>query len=703
MSTDNAGTAGVPDVLLSYGYDAVNNRTSVTDAINGVQTGIETFSYDALDRLTRVTQSGSGVAQKRVDMTYDAASQMSGLQRYSDLAGTQTVADTAYVHDAAGRLTGLTHERNGTPIADYGFTYDAANRLTQLTTPDGTSDYSYNQRDELTSSNHSYQDDEGYTYDDTGNRTNAGYATGDHNRLLSDGTYSYEYDNEGNRTKRVDIASGEVTEYGWDTCNRMTSVTTKDSGGTVTKSVEYTYDLYDRRIAKSVDSDGDGTATATEERYVYDGEHIALVFDGEGNQVSRYLHGPQIDQILAEETAAGEVRWALADHQGSVRDVIDNQGNLLNHLTYDSYGQVTSETNPDLDFRFGYTGREWDEETGLYYYRARYFDPAPGTFVSVDPLGFAAGDPNVYRYVFNSPTNYTDPSGELPILAVLAIGAAVGAGLSYLDQRAQMADGIICEVNWWDVGRGAVLGAGVAGVGLAAAPILASGSQAALTLRAGLFASAGLGMYTSANDAVGHFRRGEYASGAFDTGLAGLSLFSAGAASPPSSGPQFSLAGGGSYAQASAAAARGIASSVGAGTAAKGVADDIGDADIFRPFFQAQHDNTSKNAAELRKNMEGKGIDFKPSEQAHHIVPSTHRKGDVARQILDRNGIDINAASNGVPLPHDLHHGKGLHSYKGINKVTQRLKDAEAKGGKADVTEELQRLSQEMKNGKFQP
>lgn len=66
-----------------------------------------------------------------------------------------------------------------------------------------------------------------------------------------------------------------------------------------------------------------------------------------------------------------------------------------------------------MDFRFGYTGRERDEETGLYYYRARYFDPAPGTFVSEDPLGFGAGDENIYRYVFNSPTNYTDPSGQI--------------------------------------------------------------------------------------------------------------------------------------------------------------------------------------------------------------------------------------------------------------------------------------------------
>ena len=425
VSTDNAGTAGVAGCAAEL-WLRCGEQPHLSDGRYHRHSGRRRSFYPRCPRPGDADYpAGHGVAEKRVDMTYDAASQMTGLARYSDIAGIQSVADTAYVHDAAGRLTDLTHGRNSGVIADYGFTYDVANRLTQLTTPDGTSDYSYNGRAELTSSDHSYQDDEGYTYDDTGNRTNAGYVTGDHNRLLSDGTYTYEYDNEGNRVRRVAITSGENTEYSWDYRNRLTSVVTKDSSGAITKSVEYTYDVYDRRIAKSVDSDGDGAATATEERYVYDGEHIALVFDGEGNQVSRYLHGPQIDQVLAEETADGEVRWALSDHQGSVRDVIDSEGTVLNHITYDSYGQVISETNPEVDFRFGYTGRERDEETGLYYYRARYFDPAVGTFVSADPLGFAAGDANVYRYVFNSPTNYIDPNGKS---AASLGGSLVGGG-----------------------------------------------------------------------------------------------------------------------------------------------------------------------------------------------------------------------------------------------------------------------------------
>jgi RHS repeat-associated protein len=102
----------------------------------------------------------------------------------------------------------------------------------------------------------------------------------------------------------------------------------------------------------------------------------------------------------------------LVDHQGSIRQIVDNTGSLLNQITYDSYGNITHQTNPSVTFRFGYTGREWDGETGQYYYRARYYDARVGRFLSTDPIGFTAGDANLYRYVGNSPTNATDPSGE---------------------------------------------------------------------------------------------------------------------------------------------------------------------------------------------------------------------------------------------------------------------------------------------------
>ena len=79
--------------------------------------------------------------------------------------------------------------------------------------------------------------------------------------------------------------------------DRLSGVVTKNTRGNVIKQVEYTYDVFDRRIAKKVDPDGAGAAIPTVERMVYDGDHIALTFDGAGIQTHRYLHGPGVDQI----------------------------------------------------------------------------------------------------------------------------------------------------------------------------------------------------------------------------------------------------------------------------------------------------------------------------------------------------------------------------------------------------------------------
>ncbi len=223
----------------------------------------------------------------------------------------------------------------------------------------------------------------------------------------------------GNRTRRTDDTTGESTEYDWDFRNRLVAVRELDDQDNVVFEVNYTYDVFDRRIAKSVDSDGAGSSAAVATYFVYDGEHILLEFDDGGDLTQRYLHGPVIDQILAAEdvtslSSAGDVVWPLADNQGTIRDLIDSTGTVLNHLKYNAFGQITSESNSAVDFLFAYTGRERDEETGLYYYRARYYDPAVGRFVSEDPIGFLAGDVNVSRYVGNGPANLVDPTGMMP-------------------------------------------------------------------------------------------------------------------------------------------------------------------------------------------------------------------------------------------------------------------------------------------------
>lgn len=462
----NSGTPGVPTVAMAYTFDAVDNLLTRTDTIDGTAAGTTSYVYDSLNRVQRITQSGPTVSDKRVDLAYNAASQATSLDRYSDLAGTQRVLSSFFSYDAAGRLATLEHTQaavggGGGALAHYAYTYDAVNRITQIVSADGTAGYTYDASGQLIAVDNTTLPDETYTYDANGNRRNAGYATGVGNRLASEGTYQYTYDAEGNRLRRTHIASGEVIEYAWDHRNRLTRVVVKSSGGIILKDSAYTYDVLNRRIAASVDADGAGAGAAVNERMVYDDQNLALVFDGAGARTQRYLYGPQIDQVLADERAAGPVYWTLGDQQGSVRDIADSTGALRNHLVYDAFGKILSESNPDISHRFAFTGREFDSATGLYYYRARYYDAPLGLFLSEDPRGFNAGPANFYTYVGNSPLNATDPLGE---------EAWIAAQTPYSPEEAARSAQLARRL-----GNLAFVTAGAAAAGALAAPVFAAG------------------------------------------------------------------------------------------------------------------------------------------------------------------------------------------------------------------------------------
>jgi RHS repeat-associated protein len=409
LSISNQGTPNVPTTIMSYTYDNVGNVLSVTDSINGTVDNTTSHQFDALNRMT-VNSQGN----KRVDYTYNAISQVTNKKRYSDSTGTNLVAETNHTYDSLNRLTNITHSKGATNIASYTQTYDAGSKITGITSSaDGSSTYTYDNTDQLVGADYNYQTDENYTYDANGNRTNTGYVTGVNNQLLEDSKYRYEYDKVGNRTKRTDKSTNEVTEYSWDIRDRLTGIRVINALGEVIRTANYVYDVYDQRIAKIVDLDGDGLGAATTERFVYgSNQNIALVFDGNGLLKNRYLFANGIDQIEADEQLAiGTTLWALTDHLGSVRDVVDNSGTVQNHIVYDAFGNITSQSNSSVIFRYGYTAREFDGESGLQYNRARYIDTFTGRFISEDPIGFAAGDTNLNRYVFNQPITRTDPSG----------------------------------------------------------------------------------------------------------------------------------------------------------------------------------------------------------------------------------------------------------------------------------------------------
>jgi RHS repeat-associated protein len=211
-------------------------------------------------------------------------------------------------------------------------------------------------------------------------------------QTLSAGTNgSYTYDANGNT---LTDASGK--SYTWDFENRLTqAVVPGTSGGTTT----FRYDPFGRRIQKS------GPLGTT--NYLYSGLSLVEELDGSGNILARYTQGRTIDEPLAE-LRSGTTSYYEQDGVNSVSSLSNAAGALANTYSYDSFGKATSTgtlTNP-----FQYTGREFDSETGIYYYRARYFDPSAGRFLSEDPARLRGGV-NFYAYTRNRPVLLTDPSG----------------------------------------------------------------------------------------------------------------------------------------------------------------------------------------------------------------------------------------------------------------------------------------------------
>jgi RHS repeat-associated protein len=263
-----------------------------------------------------------------------------------------------------------------------------------------------------------------------------GYVTGDNNQLLSDGTYDYEYDAEGNRTVRTDISTGATTTYDWDFRNRLIRVTDRDETQITTQVVEYTYDVFDRRIGRAVDTSYPfDLSDAAIERYILDdrtgiaspdGGNVILDFvdpDGEGEAAlelaRRYLFGNAVDQILAQENTAEDTSdpertvWPLGDHLQTTRDLASNDSGLVEHHFYDSYGQITSGNTGRT--RFLFTAREFDDTAGLQYNRARSYDPATGVWVSEDPMLFLSSDTNAYRMGRGALTMFIDPNGMMAV------------------------------------------------------------------------------------------------------------------------------------------------------------------------------------------------------------------------------------------------------------------------------------------------
>ena len=342
--------------------------------------------------------------------TYDAASNRRSLTAPDGSIST-------YGYDTLNRLNGLANTWAGS----FGFGYDALSRRTQLTRPNGiTTNYSYDAVSHLLAVLHKVGadivDGASYSYDAAGNRSSKGnYLNGITSNYTYDPLYeltqvtqggstteSYSYDSVGNR-----LSSSGVPTYSYSPSNELTSNSsgsyTFDANGNALSDPSGKCDPFGRRVQKS------GPLGTT--NYLYDGDNLAEELDGSGNLKARYTQTQNIDEFVAE-SRLGTTIYYDADAVSSSTSLSNTSGTLATTYTYDSFGNVTPSgttiTNP-----FQYADREFDTETGLYYFRARYYDPRIGRFVSEDPIGLAGGI-NSYRYVSNRSVNFRDPLGLCP-------------------------------------------------------------------------------------------------------------------------------------------------------------------------------------------------------------------------------------------------------------------------------------------------
>jgi RHS repeat-associated protein len=278
-------------------------------------------------------------------------------------------------------------------IDSFAYTHDALGRRTTLTDLTGLHTYQYDNTYQLTQATHPVPPTEQFSYDPVGNRL--GTTVDLNNALLEDSEFTYTYDYNDNLIQKVKKSNGETTTFTYDYENRLIRVQYPGM------DAQYKYDALGRRIEKSVN----GQVTT----YVYDGLNMVTDYNGLWTVRSKYVFGLNIDEPLSIDQS-NNLYYYHGDGLGSVNELTDASGNVARTYRYDSYGKITSQTG-SLDQPFAFTGREYDPETGMYYYRARYYDPKAGRFISKDPIGFGGGDVNLFRYVGNDPGNWVDPDG----------------------------------------------------------------------------------------------------------------------------------------------------------------------------------------------------------------------------------------------------------------------------------------------------
>lgn len=377
--------------------EQMDNRSRLTEIDDGGATPISQFTYDLGNRvLTRNARNG-------VTTTYSYnANDWTVVLEHT--LGTTRIAGFGYDYDHEGNKK--FEERRHEPGRSEAYQYDVLDRLVDykvgslvgVTVPVPATQTSYS------------LDPLGNWNSKTTDATTETRVHGPVNELIKIDTANLAYDANGN------TSNDGIFTYTYDDENRLVKVVRNSDAATVG---QYRYDALGRRIVKTASAGASVTTTV----YFYDDSRIVEEQNELGTTLATYVYGTYVDEVLTRNHA-GETYYYHQNALWSVAAVTDSAGSPVERYAYDAYGRPAITTGAGVAVPLNpwgsphsvignpylFTGREHDEETGLYFYRARYYDAGKGRFLRRDPLGYGDGM-NLYAYVADRPTFYVDPSG----------------------------------------------------------------------------------------------------------------------------------------------------------------------------------------------------------------------------------------------------------------------------------------------------
>jgi RHS repeat-associated protein len=406
------------------------------------------YNYDENSRLTAITNYWGD----QFNYAFDQANRLNSVSRPGSI--------TNYIYNSGSQLTEISHSSGGVQKAFSKYVYDQRRYIAQKETSLGAVNYTYDKNGQLTAATEVQNTalSENFVYDEIGNRLSKGlfnYAYDESKqRMQDDGQFTYLYDNNGNILAKNSKSNSTSYHFEYSSKNQVKKIIILDQPlGQAQKTISYQYDPAGRRISKSV-TDHLVPANNFAKHYAYDGQNIIAELDSDYRLLASYTHSPlSADDVISVHFTGHAVKavnggdainsatslssasgnfYFLKDHLNTVNDIIDSNGNIVQKYEYSSFGELRGLKNSSgqsigfsdgaIRSSFTYTGREYEPEAGLYYYRARYYDPSVGRFLQQDPDPGKLASPSTFlsKYIYgaNNPVMYSDPSGRFFFLAM---------------------------------------------------------------------------------------------------------------------------------------------------------------------------------------------------------------------------------------------------------------------------------------------